>query len=81
MRHTARLAHREARSSPPPGRRETAAVSPAAKGFALQRVAGNRVTARVIARWVKRPDAEQKRVMVPDVVATEFVRFNPPKHA
>jgi hypothetical protein len=35
----------------------------------------------VLARWIKHPDAEQKGVMVPDVVATEFVRFNPPKNA
>jgi hypothetical protein len=81
MRDTARLAHQEARSSPPRGRREAAAVSPAAKAFALRRVAGKRVTARMLARWVKHPDAEQKGVMIPDVVPTEFVRFNPPKHA
>jgi hypothetical protein len=41
---------------------------------------GNRVTSRVLARWTKHPDAEQKGVMVPDVSAAEFVRFNPPQN-
>jgi hypothetical protein len=47
----------------------------------LQRAAGNRATARTLARWSKHPDPEKKGVMVPDQVAEEFVRFNPPKNA
>jgi len=44
----------------------------------LQRRIGNRAASRVLARWIKHPDTEQKGVMVPDVVADEFVRLNPP---
>jgi hypothetical protein len=46
----------------------------------LQRLAGNRATGRTLARWVAHPDAEKKGVMVPDVVAEQFVRFNPPNN-
>jgi hypothetical protein len=53
----------------------------AAQALALQRLAGNRVTSRVLARWIKHPDPDQKGVMVPDVVAADIVRFNPPKNA
>jgi hypothetical protein len=52
-----------------------------AQALALQRLAGNRAAARVLARWTKHPDAEKKGVMVPDVVAVEFEHFNPPKNA
>jgi hypothetical protein len=45
----------------------------------LQRRAGNRAVARTLARWAAHPDPEKKGVMVPDVVAAEFLRFNPPK--
>ena len=55
-------------------------VSAATQALTLQRLAGNRVTSRVLARWTKHPDQEKKGVMVPDVVADEFVRFNPPKN-
>ena len=49
-----------------------------ARALELQRQVGNRVASRVLARWTKHPDTEQKGVMVPDVVADEFVRLNPP---
>jgi len=55
-------------------------VSAATQAATLQRLAGNRATSRVLARWIKHPDQEKKGVMVPDVVADEFVRFNPPKN-
>jgi hypothetical protein len=49
--------------------------------LALQRLVGNRAASRVLARWTKHPDPEKKGVMVPDVVAAEFMRFNPPTNA
>jgi hypothetical protein len=51
-----------------------------AQALALQRTAGNRAAARTLARYVKHPDPEQKGVMVPDISAEEFTRFNPPKN-
>jgi hypothetical protein len=59
-----------ARTSVPRGARSAA--------IALQRTAGNRVTSRILARWIKHPDDEKKGVVVPDVVAAEYTRFNPP---
>jgi hypothetical protein len=61
------------------------ASAPRAGGFtaraaALQRAVGNRAAARVLARWVKHPDSDKKGVMVPDVVAEDFARFNPPQN-
>ena len=53
----------------------------AARALAVQRVAGNRAAGRVLARWIRHPDEEQKGVMVPDVAAAEFLHFNPPKNA
>ena len=52
----------------------------ASSAAALQRAVGNRAAARVLARWVKHPDADKKGVMVPDVVAEDFARFNPPQN-
>jgi hypothetical protein len=52
-----------------------------ARALELQRQVGNRAASRVLARWTKHPDSEQKGVMVPDVVADEFVRLNPPTNA
>jgi hypothetical protein len=51
-----------------------------ARARALQRSAGNRAAGRVLARWIKHPDPEQKGVMVPDSAAEDFERFNPPKN-
>jgi hypothetical protein len=76
MRVTARSDSPEAsRADRPP------ASAPAVRSLALQRLAGNRAAARVLARWTKHPDPEQKGVMVPDVVATELSRLNPPTNA
>jgi hypothetical protein len=55
-------------------------MSPRARVLALQRAAGNRAAGRVLSRWIKHPDPEQKGVMVPDSTAEEFTRFNPPKN-
>jgi hypothetical protein len=75
---------RETQSSRPAERTAPAAArtpkGPQARALALQRTAGNRVAGRVLSRWVKHPDAEQKGVMVPDSTAEEFTRFNPPKN-
>jgi hypothetical protein len=51
-----------------------------AQALALQRTAGNRAAMRALARWIKHPDQEQKGVMVPDSVADEYTRLNPPKN-
>jgi hypothetical protein len=69
-----------------PARTSAAAPRPAdrrpgvAAAIALQRAVGNRAAARVLARWTRHPDQEKKGVMVPDVVASEYDRFNPPKN-
>jgi hypothetical protein len=55
-------------------------ADPRSRALALQRAAGNRAARRVLSRWVKHPDPEQKGVMVPDSTAEEFTRFNPPKN-
>ena len=70
-----------AQASEPAAR--TAAPRPAtkvARALALQRTAGNRATGRILARWTKHPDAEQKGVMVPDSSASAYGYFNPPKN-
>jgi hypothetical protein len=46
----------------------------------LQRLAGNRATAQTLSRWSPHPDKDKKGVYVPDGVAAEFLRFNPPKN-
>jgi hypothetical protein len=51
-----------------------------AQALALQRMAGNRATGRVLARWTAHPDKDQKGVLVPDGVAADYLRFNPPKN-
>ena len=56
------------------------ASSAQARSLALQRLAGNRATTRELARWAAHPDPEKKGVMVPDVVAADYLRFNPPKN-
>lgn len=80
MRHLTRAAERPAGAPAPTARRATARGPHAAAAIALQRAAGNRAAARVLARWIKHPDQEKKGVVVPDVVAAEYNRFNPPKN-
>lgn len=74
-------------AAPPVAKTRLPAPAPApstgglvARVAALQRAAGNRTAARMLARWVKHPDADKKGVMVPDVVADDFARFNPPQN-
>jgi hypothetical protein len=79
MREVARS--EEAKRSEAPARPSAGPpATVAARALALQRSAGNRAAARVLARWTKHPDAEQKGVMVPDSSAAEYTRFNPPKN-
>jgi len=82
MRAPARLPEqRPARTgTPAAGASARRAVPAAAQALVLQRLAGNRVTGRVLARWVRHPDEEQKGVMVPDVAAADLLRFNPPQN-
>jgi hypothetical protein len=68
------------RTAPEAGRRPAPANPVLARAQALQRAAGNRAAGRVLSRWIKHPDPEQKGVMVPDSSAAEFTRFNPPKN-
>jgi hypothetical protein len=51
-----------------------------AEALFLQRSAGNRAATRKLARWAKHPDPDKKGVLLPDVVAAEYLRFNPPKN-
>jgi hypothetical protein len=46
----------------------------------LQRAVGNRSTTRTLARWTKHPDPDKKGVLLPDAVAADYLRFNPPKN-
>jgi hypothetical protein len=68
--------------SPPQtqGRSPTRPTSLSDRALALQRAAGNRNTARALTRWAADPDKTKKGVMVPDVVAADLLRFNPPKN-
>ena len=61
-------------------RRETATrQSPAVAGaIALQRAVGNRAATQVLQRWAAHPDKDKKGVFMPDAMAAEFNRFNPP---
>jgi hypothetical protein len=52
----------------------------AARALALQRAAGNRATALALARWAAHPDKEKKGAVVPDSVAEDLMRFDPPKN-
>ena len=72
-----------------PGRQPSAAV-PAATPVSrpldhspesiigLQRSAGNRATARALARWAAHPDKDKKGQFMTDGMAEEWSRFNPP---
>jgi hypothetical protein len=69
-----------AQSAPAAARPAAPAKTTAARALALQRSAGNRAARRVLARWTKHPDPEQKGVMVPDSSASAYGYFNPPKN-
>ena len=64
-------------TSPQPARPSPSATPRAvARAQALQRAVGN----RALARWAAHPDKDKKGVFLPDVVAADFTRFNPPKN-
>jgi hypothetical protein len=53
--------------------------SPTVAGaLALQRAVGNRAATQVLQRWAAHPDKDKKGVFMPDGIAAEFNRFNPP---
>lgn len=72
----------EQRPSPvrPLGAPARGAAPTPAEALYLQRAAGNRAAARTLARWTNHPDPSKKGVLLPDVVADEYLRFNPPKN-
>ena len=49
-----------------------------AGALALQRAVGNRAATQVLQRWAAHPDKDKKGVLMPDEMAAEFNRFNPP---
>jgi hypothetical protein len=52
---------------------------PATAGaIALQRAVGNRAATQVLQRWAAHPDKDKKGVLMPDEMAAQFNRFNPP---
>jgi hypothetical protein len=57
-----------------PGRQSPAVAS----ALALQRAVGNRAATKVLQRWAAHPDKDKKGVFMPDAMAAEFTRFNPP---
>ena len=63
-----------------PGALARGAPATPAEALYLQRAAGNRATIHTLARWAKHPDPDKKGVLLPDVVAAEYLRFNPPKN-
>ena len=53
--------------------------SPTVAGaMALQRAVGNRAATQILQRWAAHPDKDKKGVFMPDAIAAEFNRFNPP---
>jgi len=44
----------------------------------LQRAAGNRAAARVLARWAAHPDKDKKGQFMTDAMAASWDKFNPP---
>jgi hypothetical protein len=49
-----------------------------ARALALQRAVGNRAATQVLQRWAAHPDKDKKGVLMPDEMAAELSRFNPP---
>jgi hypothetical protein len=71
-------ASQSASSSRSPGERGPSQSPQVAGVIALQRAAGNRATTQVLQRWAAHPDKDKKGVFMPDAMAAEFTRFNPP---
>ena len=51
-----------------------------AQTLALQKTAGNRAAIKALARWTAHPDKDKKGELMPDAMAAEYLRFNPPKN-
>jgi hypothetical protein len=51
-----------------------------AQTVALQHAAGNRAAVKALARWTAHPDKNKKGELMPDAVAADYLRFNPPKN-
>ena len=69
----------EAKSAASPRSDAPVARHPAVSGaLALQRAVGNRAATQVLQRWAAHPDKDKKGVLMPDEMASEFTRFNPP---
>jgi hypothetical protein len=49
-----------------------------ASALALQRAVGNRAATQVLQRWAAHPDQDKKGVLMPDDMAGQYNRFNPP---
>jgi hypothetical protein len=68
-----------AKSAPSQRPHAPIARHPATAGaIALQRAVGNRAATQVLQRWAAHPDKDKKGVLMPDEMAAEFNRFNPP---
>jgi hypothetical protein len=68
-------------TKPAAGSRSDAPIArhPAAAGaIALQRAVGNRAATQVLQRWAAHPDKDKKGVLMPDEMAAQYNRFNPP---
>jgi hypothetical protein len=68
-------------AKPAQGPRADAPVSrhsAVAGAIALQRAVGNRAAAQVLQRWAAHPDKDKKGVLMPDEMAAQYNRFNPP---
>jgi hypothetical protein len=63
---------------PPRGAQVRSSGPTPTQALALQRTAGNRAATRVLSRWAAHPDKDKKGVLMPDPMAAEFLRFNPP---
>jgi hypothetical protein len=79
------MAERTRTETPAPARAASSrshapiARHPATAGaLALQRAVGNRAAAQALQRWAAHPDKDKKGVLMPDEMAAEFSRFNPP---
>jgi hypothetical protein len=68
-------------STPAAHARGEAAARPSpsvTSALALQRAVGNRAATQVLQRWAAHPDKDKKGVFMPDAIAADFTRFNPP---
>ncbi len=67
-------------AKPPSGQRRDAPQRPStvASALALQRAVGNRAATQVLQRWAAHPDQDKKGVLMPDDMAVQYNRFNPP---